>query len=71
MFGTGLGSRPERVNQIAIGRDVLQPVEGDASALIVAMGEIVLLARGGVGPERMNEIVVARDVGQRVECHLG
>ena len=57
----------ECLDEIAMARDVLQAVEVGRTALVIAAGEVVPLARRPVGAESRDQVVMARDVGQRCE----
>ena len=59
--------RAKRIDQVAVGRDVLQSIEGGGAAFKKPLGREVLKARSLIRPERRHQIAVGSDVLESID----
>jgi hypothetical protein len=55
------------IDQVTVGGDVLQAIEGAHTLLVEALGQVMQFAGLGVGTDGAAQIVVGGDVGQGIE----
>ena len=64
MAGTAAAIGTEGADQVGVGCDVVEPVEGDRALLDAARALEVQLAAARIGTERVDQVRVARDIFQ-------